>query len=217
MSAQLILPLESPAALGRADFLAAPGNAQGLAYIDSYPHWSAPAAALYGPTASGKTHLVHVWAQAAGAAIIAATDLDHAAITGWGGPVAVENVDSAPGSGHESALFALLERGTPLLLTGQQPPSGWPARLPDLASRFRALLGFGLWAPDDALLAALAVKLFADRQLSVPDAVIQRMVQELERSPAAIRDFVARTDAKALAEKRPINLGLIRDLLADPS
>jgi chromosomal replication initiation ATPase DnaA len=217
VSAQLILPLESPAALGRADFLAAPGNAQGLAYIDSYPGWTAPAAALYGPTASGKTHLVHVWAQAAGAAVIAAADLDHAAITGWDGPIAVENIDNAPGAGHESALFALLERGTPLLLTGQGPPAGWPAQLPDLASRFRALLGFGLWAPDDALLAALAAKLFADRQLTVPDTVIQRMVQELERSPAAIRDFVARADARGLAEKRPVNLGLIRDLLADPS
>jgi chromosomal replication initiation ATPase DnaA len=79
------------------------------------------------------------------------------------------------------------------------------------------LLGFGLWAPDDALLAALAAKLFADRQLTVPETVIQRMVHGLERSPAAIRDFVARADAQALAEKRPVNLGLIRDLLADPS
>jgi chromosomal replication initiation ATPase DnaA len=215
--AQLILPLESPAAFGRADFLAAPGNAQALAYIDSYPHWPAPAAALYGPTASGKTHLAHVWAAAAEAARIEAAALNHDAIIEWHGPVVVEDIDSAPDAGHEAALFALLERGTPLLLTGRSAPSAWPAHLPDLASRFGALLGFGLWAPDDALLMRLAAKLFADRQLSVPAGVIERMVQSLERSPAAIRDFVAQADARALAEKRPINLGLIRELLTGAS
>jgi chromosomal replication initiation ATPase DnaA len=60
----------------------------------------------------------------------------------------------------------------------------------------------------------LARKLFADRQLSVPDAVVTQMIRALERSPAAVRDFVARTDVAALAAKRPVTLGLIRELLA---
>ena len=66
----------------------------------------------------------------------------------------------------EAPLFALLERGAPLLLTSQTPPSQWPFALPDLKSRANALLAFELWAPDEALLMTLAVKLFADRQLS---------------------------------------------------
>jgi chromosomal replication initiation ATPase DnaA len=57
-------------------------------------------------------------------------------------------------------------------------------------------------------------KLFADRQLVVPQAAIARMLQTLERSPAAIRQFVEQADAKALAEGRPVNAALIRDLLA---
>ncbi|HEY5346764.1 MAG TPA: hypothetical protein VIJ72_01120 [Rhizomicrobium sp.] len=216
MVSQLILPLESRAALGRADFLPAPGNEQALAYIDSYPRWAAPAVALYGPTASGKTHLAHVWAAAANAAMVEAAHLNHDWVAGWNGSAVVEDIDSATGE-HEAALFALMDRGTPLLLTGQSPPANWPVRLPDLASRFRALLGFGLWAPDDALLGALAAKLFSDLQLTVPEAVIQRMVQSLERSPAAIRDFVERANFRAMAEKRPVNLGLIRDLLTEAS
>jgi chromosomal replication initiation ATPase DnaA len=114
------------------------------------------------------------------------------------------------------ALFALLERGTPLLLTGREAPPAWRAGLPDLVSRYRALLAFGLWAPDDALLAALARKLFADRQLAVPDAVVVHMLHALERSPGAVRDFVAQADEKALAEKRAITPALIRELLAKP-
>jgi chromosomal replication initiation ATPase DnaA len=61
----------------------------------------------------------------------------------------------------------------------------------------------------------LAVKLFADRQLQVPESVISHMIATLERSPGAIRDFVARADAAALAAKKPVNLGLIKGLLAE--
>jgi chromosomal replication initiation ATPase DnaA len=57
--------------------------------------------------------------------------------------------------------------------------------------------------------------LFTDRQLAVPDPVIMRILRSVERSPAAIRDFVARADARALAEKRPITAALVTELLAD--
>jgi chromosomal replication initiation ATPase DnaA len=211
---QLVLPLETRSALGRADFIVAPGNERAVAFLDSYPHWPAPAAALYGPPACGKSHLAAVWAQSAGAKVIEAVSLDANVPDG---ALVVENVGAGV---PQMPLFALLERGAPLLLTAQVPPSEWPQKfalsLPDLVSRVRALLGFALWAPDDALLMGLAVKLFADRQLQVPESVVAHMIRSLERSPGAIRDFVARADAVALADKRPINLSLIKDLLIDP-
>lgn len=209
---QFVLPIPPQDNLTRADFLAAPGNERALAFLESYPAWPTPAASLYGPSASGKSHLVRIWAQQAGAAILRAADLREPPA----GPVAVEDVDAVPGHDHERALFALFERGTPLLLTGRTAPSSWVVDLPDLASRYRALVAFDLGAPDDALLARLAAKLFADRQLAVPEGVIQAMISRLDRNPAAIRDFVASADARALSEKRPINLGLIRELLAPP-
>jgi chromosomal replication initiation ATPase DnaA len=211
---QLVLPLETRSALGRADFIVAPGNERAVAFLDSYPNWPAPAAALYGPPACGKSHLAAVWAEKAGAKIVEAASLDADVPDG---ALVVENVTAGV---PQAALFALLERGAPLLLTAQAPPSEWPQKfglsLPDLVSRARALLAFALWAPDDALLMGLAVKLFADRQLQVPESVVAHMIRNLERSPGAIRDFVAQADAVALAEKRPINISLIRDLLAGP-
>lgn len=211
---QLVLPLETRSALGRADFIVAPGNERAVAFIDSYPHWPAPAVALHGPPASGKSHLAAVWADKAGAEVVDAlmlsTDLP-------GGALVVENVAQGV---PEGPLFALLERGTPLLLTAPLAPAEWPQAfgfsLPDLSSRLHALLAFALWAPDDALLMGLAVKLFADRQVSVPENVVAHMIRSLDRSPKAIRDFVAQADAVALAEKRPINLSLIKELLTGP-
>ena len=205
---QLVLPLEVRSASGRDDFIVVPGNQQAVAFLDSWPAWPAPAVALYGPPASGKSHLAAVWAEKANAKIISAASLNAGVPDG---ALVVEDV--APGVA-EAPLFALLERGAPLLITAQTPPAEWQVALPDLVSRLRALLAFPLWAPDDALLMGLAVKLFADRQLQVPENVVLHMVRSLERSPAAIRDFVARADAAALARQRPVNLSLIKDLLA---
>jgi chromosomal replication initiation ATPase DnaA len=214
MPSQIPLPLETPARLGREDFIVGAVNSAAVGLIDSWPHWSAPAAALYGPAGCGKSHLAGVWAQRSAAAVTDAASLEEGRLAQVSA-LAVEDVDAAPlTTSAESALFALIERGQPLLLTGSEPPSAWRSRIPDLISRFRALVAFPLWAPDDALLAALAKKMFADRQLVVPDAVVDQMVRSLERSPAAIREFVGRADAAALAQKRPVTLGFIRDLLA---
>jgi len=217
MPAQIPLPLPPRPKLGRADFIVGPGNSAAVTYIDAWPAWQGPAVAIYGPTGSGKTHLAGIWAERAGAESIEAAALSEAHLARHT-PLAVENVDSAPLPRQaEAALFAFLERGHSLLLTGREQPAEWPANLPDLKSRFRALLAFPIWSPDDDLLAGLAKKLFADRQLAVPDAVIAHMIRSLERAPGAIRDFVARADAAALAAKRPITTTLIRELLAKPA
>jgi chromosomal replication initiation ATPase DnaA len=215
---QLILPFETRSALGREDFLVAPGNSEAVTLIDQWPDWPVRAAALYGPSGSGKTHLVQIWQARASAQVLLAAALDANAIASLApdAPLAIEDIDTAPPTrARDQALFTLLEQQRPLLLTGHAVPAEWAVTLPDLASRFRALPAFPLWTPDDALLAGIARKLFTDRQLDVPDTVIMRMVQSLERSPAAIRDFVARADAFALARHRPINAALIRELLAD--
>ncbi len=86
--------------------------------------------------------------------------------------------------------------------------------MPDLASRYRAMVSFAIWAPDDALLGAMARKLFADKQINVPGAAIEYMIRSLERSPAAIRDCVARADAKRARRKRPVTVALVREILA---
>ena len=214
MPAQLILPLPVDSALGRTDFIVSTANAEAVAFVDSYPDWPAPAGVLYGPAGSGKSHLARAWAARAQAPIIQASALDDIVASRLPqGALAIEDVDAALPASRDSALFTIVERGSALLLTGREPPALWPVLMPDLASRFRALLAFPLWAPDDRLLAGLAHKLFADRQLRVPESVVVRMVASLERSPEAIRDFVARLDAKALAEKRRITAALVRELL----
>lgn len=217
MPQQLILPLASQSSFSREDFIVAPANIDAVTFIDSWPDWPVSVAALYGPPGSGKSHLASTWkadpqiieADALSGSALARVDHAHALV--------VEGVGSAATNpGRDAAIFSLIENASPaapLLLTGHEAPNEWPVTLPDLASRYAALLAFPLWAPDDEMLTALAHKLFADRQLAVPDAVVMRMINALERSPGAIRDFVAEADAKSLAEKRPITTALIQEMI----
>ena len=211
--AQLVLPLATSPALGREDFIVGPGNCEAVAYLDAWPNWPGPVAALHGPPGSGKSHLARIWAERAGAQIVDAGRLDES-ILQRGVAVAVE--DAGEGM-HDPLLFSLIESGRPVLFTARLPPAEWKASMPDLASRYRALLSFALWAPDDELLIKIALKLFADRQLQVPAAAIEQMINSLERSPAAIRDFVARADEIALSRKRAVSVSLVRELLGETS
>ncbi|MBE0552217.1 MAG: chromosomal replication initiator DnaA, partial [Rhodobacteraceae bacterium] len=93
------------------------------------------------------------------------------------------------------------------------PPRDWGLRLPDLLSRMQAAGLARLDEPDDALLSAVLVKLFADRQIAVPVALIGWLVSRMERSIAAARDLVAQLDARALAEGRPVSRALAAELL----
>ena len=75
MAQQLGLALPSRVARGRDDFLVAPANAMAVAMIENWRNWHGAKLVLSGPEGAGKTHLVHVWADAAQAQIIAATNV----------------------------------------------------------------------------------------------------------------------------------------------
>ena len=122
-----------------------------------------------------------------------------------------------PGVADPAALFHLInlmrERGHSLLLTGSAPPAQWPFSLPDLMSRLKAMPAQGIAEPGDALLGAVLVKLFADRQLAVGEEVVKYLVPRIERSFHAARHWVAALDAAALAESRAVTVALARKLL----
>jgi chromosomal replication initiation ATPase DnaA len=67
--------------------------------------------------------------------------------------------------------------------------------------------------PDDALLRAVLVKLFADRQVAVDESLIAYVALRIERSFAAARDVVARLDGEAMRQKRPLTRALAVELL----
>jgi chromosomal replication initiation ATPase DnaA len=216
---QLALALGHTDSFAREDFLAGPTNADALAMIEHWPDWPSRALALVGPEGAGKSHLAAIWAEAAGARFLAARALAEADLLAALATGALVVEDAEAGAFDERALFHLLnltrEEEAFLLLTTRAAPTVWPVRIPDLASRLRAMPQMGLGAPDDALLRAVLVKLFADRQLRVDDAIVSYIATRIERSFAAARDIVAAVDREALQQKRPVTRALAAELLRD--
>lgn len=211
MSQQLSFDLPAVPAMGRDDFFVSASNAAAVAMIETWQSWPARKLMLRGPSGAGKTHLAHVWASLSGARIIAASDLAEADIpTLASGPVAVEDLWQITGEkAQERALFHLhnlvLAEGNSLLITSSDDSALSDIHLPDLASRMEGTPGVRIEPPDDALLAAVLMKLFADRQLRPTPETLPYIVPRMPRAFAAARNLVETLDQLALDTGKPIN------------
>jgi chromosomal replication initiation ATPase DnaA len=215
---QLALALDHAVSFAREDFLSGPSNATALALLDGWPDWPARAVVLIGPEGSGKSHLAAIWALEAGARFLAARALGEASLPAELATGALVVEDIAAGAFDERGLFHLLnlarEERAYLLLTARTAPAGWVVGIPDLASRLKALPAVVVTAPDDALLRAVLVKLFADRQLAVDESLIGYVAKRIERSFAAARQVVSDLDREAMRQQRPLTRVLAAEVLA---
>lgn len=219
---QIPLDLGHRTAMGRDDFLIAPGNQDAVAWIDLWPEWPAPALILYGPVASGKSHLCAVWRERAHAQAVDARSLNENTardIAQSAQHIVLDDIDALIGNvAGEKGLFHLYnifkEEKRTLLLTMTDAPVRRAFALPDLASRLRAAPAVAIREPDDPLLAAILVKLFNDRQLRVSDDVITYILPRIDRSFEAVRTLVESIDSRTLAEKRAVSVPLVKTLLS---
>jgi chromosomal replication initiation ATPase DnaA len=214
---QLAIDLPYSAALGRADFLVSDCNRVAFDRIERWPDWPSKRLLLYGPEGCGKTHLARLWCVESGARYIAASSLasgEPPLASGSRPPgIAVDDAETASERALLHLYNACTEANLGLLIISRYPAGSSPVALPDLASRLRAMPAIGIAPPDDALLAAVLVKHFADRQLHVMPQVIGYLVPRMERSFAMAAALAARLDELALAAGRGVGLALARQAL----
>jgi chromosomal replication initiation ATPase DnaA len=214
--AQLPLPFPYQPSYGAADFLAAPSNEAALDWLARTPDWPDGRLALWGDAGCGKTHLLRLWAGRHGAALLTGADLLGLPTLPSSGGAAIDDADAVA---DEPALLHLLnalrEVRLPVLLVARTPPARWPLRLPDLASRLRAVTAVEVLPPEESLLSALLLRLLADRQLAVRPELQDWLLLRLPRSPAALREAVARLDQAALAARGAVTRTLAAGVLAE--
>ena len=213
---QLAIDLASEPSYRPEDYALTDCNRLAYEWVMRWPDWQGPALWLCGPQASGKTHLVHLWAARAGARVITPGSLNREAPDLFAERAALA-VDGGWNALDETALFHLLnytkEAGKWLLLAHLLPPAEAAIALPDLSSRLKALPVASLEQPDDLMLHMVMMKQLADRQLSVEPEVITYLLSHIERSFAAAKQTVQLLDEAALQQKRRITLPFARELL----
>lgn len=217
MAEQLIFDLPVVTAFGRDDFFTSPANSLAVAAIEGWRDWPLGKLVLVGPEGAGKSHLARIWADIVGAKVVMARDVRDAVALAQG-PLCVENLgDVAGNTAQQDALFHLhnlmAQSGYPLLMTGQGVPRSWGITLPDLASRIEGSQLVQLGAPDDMLLAAVLLKLCADRQLLMEPGVVDMILRRVERSFAGIRALVVELDRVSLQRKRPVGPRMVTETL----
>ncbi len=216
---QLVFDIVPRPAYGEEDFLVSKANETALAMVERWPDWPHWALVIVGPPRSGKSHLANVWKLRANAVTVAADALSADLVDKLRANGALVIEDLHKGISDEALLFHLLnvarEHKLSILITSETAPGDLTVRVPDLRSRLRAVPVASIEPPDDALLKALLVKHFADRQLAVEPHVIDQLAMRTDRSFAAIADVVAAIDERALAAKRPVTRVLAREVLAE--
>jgi len=218
---QLAFDLPLDPRFGAEDFLVSPSNELAYGLIESWPDWPDTILLLVGPRGSGKSHLASIWATQARAWTIDAREITQDKVPHLvsNGALAVEDMDR--GERDEAALFHLTnlarERKASLLITSETPPDRWGLKTPDLLSRLRLAPSVTLDAPDDALLKAVLVKLFVDRQLVVDTSVVDYISLRIERSLAKASELVALLDKEALSRGRRVSRAIAAEILgAEP-
>lgn len=207
--AQLVLRFPNVAGYAAHELLPNAAQDEAQTWLARAGSWPLGRLAIWGAEESGKTHLAHVWAESVGGVVLPAPS------ESWPGrPIALDSIDSVP---DEPALLYLLnaaaEARQPMLLLSRLPPGRLPVRLPDLASRLRATNAVQIGAADDAFLALLLARSLAERQLRLPAGLQSWLLTRLPRTPAALRDAVARLDAAGLQAGRTITRPLAAEVL----
>jgi chromosomal replication initiation ATPase DnaA len=216
---QLVLALNHAESFAREDFLRGPSNAVALTLIDRWPDWPDRIVALIGPEGSGKSHLAAIWAETAGARVLAAkllAQIDPPSALATGALI-IEDLE--PDGLDERALFHLInlarEEGAYVLLTSRTAVAGFSLTIRDLVSRLRVLPSVAMAPPDDALLRSLIVKLAADRQLAVDETLVNYLANRVERSFAGARAAIVRLDQEAMRLHRPVTRALAAEIFRD--
>lgn len=189
---------------------------------------------LHGPSGAGKSHLLQAVCHACAPELRVglfplreivstseATQLS-ARLDGWQtlNVCCVDDVDVAVGlKPLELALFSLYreldERRGVLIVSAQQPPTGFRWIVPDLGSRFAAAQVYRLRELDESEQANALRQRAQMRGLQLPDETLRYLQRRFPRDMRSLCALLDKLDTASLAEQRRITVPFIREVLGD--
>ena len=184
-----------------------------------------PGCWLWGPPASGKTHLLQAVCDLAGDRSIY-LPLDMLADVGPGilegmadrALICIDDIDRIAGdSAWETALFSLcndlLERSGQLVVSAAAAPRESGIRLADLASRLSRLPVFQVRVLDETERAAALQLRASHRGLELPDETAGYLLRRTARDMASLYELLDKLDLAALRAQRRLTVPFVRGVL----
>lgn len=209
---QLPLDLKFAPALGRDDFMVGACNMLAVRLVEGWPDaWSGlPAAVIFGPAGSGKSHLAAVWQKRSDAYILSGADFCHASadsIINSAQNFVLDGLDDLIGDpAQEEKLFhiynAFRQGGLYFLVLSVVSPESMPFHLKDLESRLRGAGRAEISMPDDELLVQVMAKRFADQNLKIDQAGLDYLLARMDRSWGGLDSLVEKVRLAATAARR---------------
>ena len=185
MSDQLILKFPTQQAYKKEDFYVSPSNHEAYDLINSWPKWIKRIINIFGPSGSGKSHLVSILKGKTSCLLINSNELDEKIFLKFKTKEAliIENLDKKI---SEKLLFSLwnivLQDNKYFLITSTKPINSYKFKLRDLISRVNSSLIIGINLPSDDLISVILAKNFSDKQIKVEKKHIDYIIKRIDRS-----------------------------------
>jgi len=216
MSDQLILKFPSHQAYKKEDFYVSPSNQEAYDFINSWPKWIKRTVNIFGPSGSGKSHLVSILKSKTSCLKIEAKNLNDEIFFKFKTKesLIIENLDEKV---SEKLLFSLwniaLQDNKYLLITSKKPINSFKFKLRDLMSRVTSSLIIGINLPSDDLISVILAKNFSDKQIMVEKKHIDYIIKRIDRSYEKISQFILTLDKYSLKQGSPFALKMIKEVL----
>ena len=216
MNDQLILKFPTHQAYKKEDFYVSPSNQEAYDFINSWPKWIKRIINIFGPSGSGKSHLVSILKSKTSCLLIDSNELDEKTFLKFKTKEAsiIENLDEKI---SEKLLFSLwniaLQDNKYLLITSRKPINSYKFKLNDLISRVNSSLIIGINLPSDDLISVILTKNFSDKQIKVEKKHIDYIIKRIDRSYEKISQFILTLDKYSLKKGSPFALKLIKEVL----
>jgi len=196
-------------------------NREAVVYLRQLGPSSAPTY-LWGPTGSGKTHLLGA---------LARMWQEHGARVGWFSPatggewafddgwklVLLDDCHAFDAAQQQAAFRLFVEatmHGVPIVCTGSLPPVDLPLR-EDLRSRLGWGVVFALQVLSEAEARSVLRQAADQRGIFLSDDVMDYLLTRFERDLSHLMALLERLDEFALSRKRAVTVPLLKQMLAE--
>ena len=218
MNEQQIFNLNSEEHFFEDDFCISQSNQDVYDYLFKWPSWESNILNIHGPSKSGKTFLLTIFAQKHSFIKISSKGLSSEKIDFLLSQksLIVEDIDQ---STSEEILFLIFNdfkaNNKFLVFSSTQDSSNIKFELKDLASRFKSVFNLEISNPSDNLLYSILLKQLSSRQIVIKKELLTHIINRIERTYSAVNKFVANIDKESLVNKKKIDLKLINQVLTN--